>query len=372
MKLYLKKVNLLSVRFCLILILCLSTGARAAEQTISESFKDFIAKSVLFMAWPTAKYVSSEYDRTSQKDNGDIHVIFKINGQSAWTDGPLWLQAIVILDNNYNIKDVKYGDYKAVFPPGFATSVAISVLSDESKKYSGDRTSSQISTPRSQIKESNYQNEDNSLDKRIQTNQEIASFTKNYVNSIKSNDLDLRLSFYAPLVDFYSKMDANHSFIRNDIFSHQIKPYPERDFSLRSDLEIQTITKTYVIVKYTIDYILKKESGEIITSNRIISMDLVNDNGKWLIKKEKVVGSHKSENQSTDYYKVIADPSIVVRKTPDINGDKLGNIAKGEKISITGKTNKNELINGHNGTWVKIQWKNDTAYVFDAFLEPLN
>lgn len=385
MKSYLKQINLLSVKWCLVLILCLSTSIHAEDQTISESFKDFIAKSVLFMAWPTAEYISSEYDRTSRKDNGDIYVIFKINAKSAWTGGPLWLQAIVVLDSDYNIKDVKYGDYKAVFPPGFATSVAIAMINEDGKKYNGNRMSSQISTPDTQVSSSTTQistsstqsrdsdnQNNNGLDERIQINKEVTSFTRNYVDSVKSNDLDLRVSFYAPLVDFYSKTDADHSFIRNDIFEHQIKPYPERDFSLRSDLGIQTITKTYVIVKYTIDYILKKENGSIITSNRIISMDLVNDDGRWLIKKEKVVGSRNSEDEVIGFYKVIADPSLVVRSIPDTSGEKLGNIANGDKVKVLSKTDKRDTINGHSGAWVKIQWRSDSAYVFGGFLESAN
>lgn len=45
---------------------------------------------------------------------------FKINARSAYTGESIWLQVIVELDSDYDIVDIRYGDYKAFWPPGTA------------------------------------------------------------------------------------------------------------------------------------------------------------------------------------------------------------------------------------------------------------
>lgn len=72
------------------------------------------------------------------------------------------------------------------------------------------------------------------------------------------------------------------------------------------------------------------------------------------------------------WYKVSAEPNLVVRASPDVTGKKLGTAPYGGKIQVLGKTGNTDSIGGREGSWVKIQWQSREAYVFDAFLEPLS
>ena len=74
---------------------------------------------------------------------------------------------------------------------------------------------------------------------------------------------------------------------------------------------------------------------------------------------------------TTGWYKVIAQPNLVVRSKPDVTGDKLGNIPTGGKVQVLTQTGMKDSIGGRNGQWLKIQWQDKTAYAFSAFLEPL-
>ncbi|WP_287603420.1 SH3 domain-containing protein [Thiothrix sp.] len=69
-----------------------------------------------------------------------------------------------------------------------------------------------------------------------------------------------------------------------------------------------------------------------------------------------------------DWYEVSAKPSLVVRGAPDTAADKVGNIPYGEKINVIDKVDKVATIDGQTGSWVKVQWKDSSGYVFDAFL----
>ena len=69
-----------------------------------------------------------------------------------------------------------------------------------------------------------------------------------------------------------------------------------------------------------------------------------------------------------EWHEVIADPSLVAREAPSVGSSKLGNIPYGGKVNVVEKMDKHEFIGGREGDWVKIQWKNTYAYVFDAFL----
>jgi hypothetical protein len=80
----------------------------------------------------------------------------------------------------------------------------------------------------------------------------------------------------------------------------------------------------------------------------------------------------ESANQASAMWsEVIAEPNLVVRSKPNVSGEKLGNIPHGGKVKIIEKTNKNDSIGGRDGTWVKIEWQDTTAYAFDAFLKAM-
>lgn len=74
---------------------------------------------------------------------------------------------------------------------------------------------------------------------------------------------------------------------------------------------------------------------------------------------------------ASDWYKAIAEPTLVVRDAPDVSGDKLGNVPYGGKIKVLEWLGAQESIGGRQGQWVKVQWQGKTGYVFDAFIVPM-
>ncbi|WP_020560768.1 lysozyme inhibitor LprI family protein [Thiofilum flexile] len=71
------------------------------------------------------------------------------------------------------------------------------------------------------------------------------------------------------------------------------------------------------------------------------------------------------------WYRSSAKPVLVVREKPDISGKKLGTVPEGGKVQVLEAKIKADSISGFKGHWVKITWLNGSAYVFDAFLKPL-
>ena len=79
-----------------------------------------------------------------------------------------------------------------------------------------------------------------------------------------------------------------------------------------------------------------------------------------------------SGNVFADWYKAAAEPNLVVRDSPDVSGNKLGNVPYGGKVNVIERVGSKESIGGRSGYWVKIQWKKGNGYAFDAFLESLD
>lgn len=71
---------------------------------------------------------------------------------------------------------------------------------------------------------------------------------------------------------------------------------------------------------------------------------------------------------AAEWYQAVAKPHLVVRDLPDVTGDKVGKVPYGGKVKVLKRVGGRESIGGRKGYWVKIQWRNKTAYVFDAFL----
>ncbi len=71
------------------------------------------------------------------------------------------------------------------------------------------------------------------------------------------------------------------------------------------------------------------------------------------------------------WYQATAKPSLVVRAEPKVTGKQVGNIPTGGKVKVLAATGKSDFIGGRDGGWVKIEWQDKTAYVFDAFLEKI-
>ena len=84
-----------------------------------------------------------------------------------------------------------------------------------------------------------------------------------------------------------------------------------------------------------------------------------------------LLGCTLGETASADWYKSTAEPNLVVRTSPDVSGKKLGNVPVDGKVNVLERVGNQESIGGNDGYWVKIEWKDKTAYAFDAFLTPV-
>ena len=75
---------------------------------------------------------------------------------------------------------------------------------------------------------------------------------------------------------------------------------------------------------------------------------------------------------SLGWYKASAKPSLVVRATPSVTGEKMGNVPVDGKVNVIATTGKADSIGGREGQWVKIQWQGKEGYVFSAFITKLS
>jgi len=107
-----------------------------------------------------------------------------------------------------------------------------------------------------------------------------------------------------------------------------------------------------------------------------------NDQNTFFLKPDKIFHYHLmvifvslitsfSTSVSAAWYKASARPLLIVREAPDARSSKVGNIPYGKKVNVLEKTDKNDSSRGKQGNWVKIQWKDSYAYVFDVYLTPL-
>lgn len=65
---------------------------------------------------------------------------------------------------------------------------------------------------------------------------------------------------------------------------------------------------------------------------------------------------------------VSARSGLVVRKTPDAKGERIGLIAHGGKVVVVGQEGGDVTIAGKTGKWSKIKFKGQDAFVFGGFL----
>jgi len=114
--------------------------ARPSEQA-ARSFVDGIAQVVLKAAWPSAQYESWSFGGIRAADDNMAAISFRINARSFWTDGPIWLDVDVIVDDDLNVRDVRWGDYSANVRPGTAASLLSKLVDSGSRstKASYDR-----------------------------------------------------------------------------------------------------------------------------------------------------------------------------------------------------------------------------------------
>lgn len=71
----------------------------------------------------------------------------------------------------------------------------------------------------------------------------------------------------------------------------------------------------------------------------------------------------------SDIYQVNASPSLIIRDSPSIDGEKLGSIPNGEEIEVLEITDDTDTIDGETGKWVRLEWDGVEGYVFGAYID---
>ena len=89
---------------------------------------------------------------------------------------------------------------------------------------------------------------------------------------------------------------------------------------------------------------------------------------------ETPTAANDSANSTDEelWYQVNSNPTLTVRAAPDVTSAKLGTLPHLSKVQVLATDVKADLISGHNGHWVKIDYNGQAAYVFDGFLQKLN
>ena len=64
-----------------------------------------------------------------------------------------------------------------------------------------------------------------------------------------------------------------------------------------------------------------------------------------------------------------ADGGLVLRTAPSKSAAKLATIPDGAEIAIIAITDRAESISGKSGNWLKVQFNNQTGYVFGGFVQ---
>ncbi|EKT4520775.1 SH3 domain-containing protein [Flavobacterium psychrophilum] len=73
-------------------------------------------------------------------------------------------------------------------------------------------------------------------------------------------------------------------------------------------------------------------------------------------------------NFNNDNSKVIAKSGLKIRNNPSLNSEIIATIEFGENIKIIDKEVKNDIVNGENGKWYKIEYKNQIGYAWSKFI----
>ncbi|MES1240630.1 MAG: DUF1036 domain-containing protein [Acidobacteriota bacterium] len=105
----------LSASVLLLALVGLLAGAprlRADDDSSYRGFVNSVAKSLYFLAWPTATYESVEFGDVDFVSSG-ADVSFRLHGKSAFDDGPLWVDVVIEVRNG-DITDLRWGRNNAI------------------------------------------------------------------------------------------------------------------------------------------------------------------------------------------------------------------------------------------------------------------
>jgi uncharacterized membrane protein len=119
-----------------------------AQETRSgyQQFIDSVAKSLYFLAWPTATYESVEFDDVEFVPSG-ADVSFRLHGRSGFNDGPLWVDVVIEVRNG-QITDLHWGRNNAILAqPGTTIKALAEELDRINRENSGSSSPSLHSAP---------------------------------------------------------------------------------------------------------------------------------------------------------------------------------------------------------------------------------
>jgi uncharacterized membrane protein len=124
----------------LIFLLVYTPSLRADESTY-RGFVDSVAKSLFFLAWPTATYESVEFGDVDFVSSG-ADVSFRLHGKSAFDDSSLWVDVVIEVRNG-DIADLRWGRNNAILSqPGSTIKAMAEELARINNEQSGSQTSS--------------------------------------------------------------------------------------------------------------------------------------------------------------------------------------------------------------------------------------
>lgn len=271
------------IRMLLLTLAFFSCNGIASEEGIIKQFIDGIALITLKAAWPTATYEGWTFESIKQLDNNHREICFKINAKSYWTDGDIWVEVIADVDSNFHLSNIKWGEYKAVFPPGTAIST-LSELARNSNQSSISNSTNESNntswqpgsvntryehvvasdTVNSWVPESGYKwiNPNDSSDFRVvkkesDIDQAVNDIVIQHFAADSKCNIESVMQFYASTV-YYERDDKSKDYIFKTKTA-ACNRYSEINYSIRNnDIQISDFIGsdniTYKVVEYKVDY----------------------------------------------------------------------------------------------------------------------
>jgi len=120
----------------------------------------------------------------------------------------------------------------------------------------------------------------------------LDSFIKNYIKSGEDNNVEIALTYYSPLLEYYFKArNVNHNYIKNDIIAYY-KSWSKRIYKLKnyeilyniSDKENDKSVRKFTL-KLNIEWRVESSSGNVKKGTEInfIEIHLDRATGKFII-----------------------------------------------------------------------------------------
>jgi uncharacterized protein YgiM (DUF1202 family) len=75
-----------------------------------------------------------------------------------------------------------------------------------------------------------------------------------------------------------------------------------------------------------------------------------------------------SSNFKNDEPKVTAKSGLKIRTNPSLNSEIITTVKFGENIKVIDNEIKKDIVNGENGNWCKVEYRNQTGYAWNKFI----